>query len=55
MRDFRDFAEYYGSKNAEGIQKVFKEVKQRGIKGINDEDIACLFDEFIAFIPFQEN
>lgn len=50
----RDFAEYYGSKNAEGIQKVFKEVKQRGIKGITEEDITYLFNEFIALIPFQK-
>ena len=51
----RDFADYYGSENAEGIQKVVKEINQRGIKGISAEDVAYLFNEFITLIPFRKN
>lgn len=56
VKSFRkDFAGYYGDKNSEGIQKVLKEANQRGIKGLTEEDIAYLFNEFIVLIPFEKN
>jgi hypothetical protein len=51
VKNFRkDFAAYYAEKNSEGIQRVMKEVSQRGIKGLTEDDVAYVFNEFIALI-----
>jgi hypothetical protein len=51
VKNFRkDFAAYYAGKNSEGIPKVMKEVRQRGIKGLTEDDVAYVFNEFIALI-----
>jgi len=51
VKNFRkNFAAYYAEKNSEGIQRVMKEVSQRGIKGLTEDDVAYVFNEFIALI-----
>jgi hypothetical protein len=51
VKTFRkDFEEYYGNKNATGIQKIMKELQKRSINDIAEEDVASLFREFITVL-----
>ncbi len=51
----REFAEYYGSEQSEGVQKILREASQRGLKEITDADVAYLFGEFISLIPVAKS
>lgn len=43
----KDFEEYFGSAQSEGVVHCYNEVKDRGYESIEIEDIAALFDIFI--------